>query len=551
MAQPLMLIEFSLDIGSDTELSDPQTNGNEAFDPGDVYTWIGPPNPPPGVNGFKDDGLRIFGLDPIPVPGILPPSRVPVGQVTSPPNPWQQFYPLYFDLDGHDQTDQPIEQFIEPGGTMPQPIPRFPSACIHEARFLLVSFDDDMAPGWISPLIDVPVIAFSPAGVIYGTTAGRDEVVGVDTVIQAPPPLPVIRQYPFLDEIGLHQSLAPNPDWGNPKDDDCDSLDAVRSEAACPLWYFTADQEANFGLDPGHIYRATGGVIPPQLVVNKVIHLGLSPDTDIDAFEFVWLHGPAGPMPGQYLGILFSVDDDDPVTVGVDESGGLNPNMIYASYCTGFSFPFLTQPLQGDVDAITAWEASQGPPDLKPPVVVSAVSRRTHGLVGPLTINVLTPSGTCNVAVEDRAGGPRELRVWFDELIFGVGGLDPSDVTIVDTAGSSIVINSVTINNTELTILFTGVADVTRVRVRFPGIMDAWGNICTDTFCFGVLKGDATGDCRVNSFDMINVRARLNQPVTQALVRQDVQPSGGVINSFDLIAVRSNLNRVLPPLNPP
>ena len=47
------------------------------------------------------------------------------------------------------------------------------------------SFDDDMAPGW--PSGDVPVTAFSPAGMIYGTTAAADEVL---SVILAPMPLP-------------------------------------------------------------------------------------------------------------------------------------------------------------------------------------------------------------------------------------------------------------------------------------------------------------------------------------------------------------------------
>ena len=53
--------------------------------------------------------------------------------------------------------------------------------------------------------------------------------------------------------------------------------------------------------------------------------------------------------------VAYSVDDDDPLTLGVDESGGLDPKMIYASYMTGWSFPLLMNPLDDDVDALTAW----------------------------------------------------------------------------------------------------------------------------------------------------------------------------------------------------
>ena len=64
-------MEFSVDIGGDTELSDPNVDGDEGFDPGDVYVWIGPPVTPPlvpgGRDGFKDDDAALaIGLDPFP-----------------------------------------------------------------------------------------------------------------------------------------------------------------------------------------------------------------------------------------------------------------------------------------------------------------------------------------------------------------------------------------------------------------------------------------------------------------------------------------------------
>ncbi len=51
------VLEFSVDIGSDTEMSDPSLEGNEVFDPGDMYPWFGPLLPPGGADGVRDDVL--------------------------------------------------------------------------------------------------------------------------------------------------------------------------------------------------------------------------------------------------------------------------------------------------------------------------------------------------------------------------------------------------------------------------------------------------------------------------------------------------------------
>ena len=126
-------------------------------------------------------------------------------------------------------------------------------------------------------------------------------------------------------------------------------------EGACPFWYFSADHEANLGLDPGGIYLVmTGGGF--MQVIDEFNHLGIPESTDIDAFEFVWLEEPQEPGP-LYLALIYSVDDDDPLTPG-NESGGLNPNMIYASFMTGYSFQLITDPLEDDVDGLTVWRES-------------------------------------------------------------------------------------------------------------------------------------------------------------------------------------------------
>ena len=179
MATPFAL-EFSLDIGSDIELSDPFMDGDEAADPGDVYIQGSGPIRPPGRDGFKDDE-RLFGVDPLPDPSTIgfPPAVVPVGEG----RPDQ--YPEYFDLDGHDQIDITLQEFIPPDHPLPIPAPFFGgSGCIYPVRYLAVSYDDDQAPGW--PAGDVPTTVPSAAGTIYGTTGGQDEVVGVTVCRSAP-----------------------------------------------------------------------------------------------------------------------------------------------------------------------------------------------------------------------------------------------------------------------------------------------------------------------------------------------------------------------------
>jgi len=429
------VFEFSLDIGSDIELSDPNVDGDEAADPGDVYLSQSPKIVPPGRDGFKDDGLRLFGKDPAPsAPDMSTPpaSRVPVGD--GDPSEYAQ----YFDLDGHDQVASTLVKVVPPDEPVELPIPQFHSTCIFPVRYLAISYDDDMAPGW--PAADVPVTKPSPGGLIYGTTAGQDEVVGV-TVIPtgiAGTPYSVAGMYAITDEVGLHTSLAPNPDLSEADDDDVDSLDAVLIDTQCPVWLVSADHEAHFGLDPGSIYEANplGGL--PMKVIDQVVHLGLSDDkatpeiedADIDAFELVWLPEPeTGKLA---LALLFSVDEDDPVTLSVDESGKLNPGMIYASFLTGSSFPLLEKPLYDDIDALTNWIESMEPDFVETDEFEFTLAQmeligpggtvmEVVNLTGPTTVEVYF-EGEEGEAYDDDGDG-------FDEVV--------TEMTLLDLTGES------------------------------------------------------------------------------------------------------------------
>jgi len=351
-----MLTLFSLDIGSDSELSDPQQNGNEIFDPGDMYPMSNV-GPLPVVTPWKDDSL-IFAHDPDPKP-FTPVNPAPVGSGL----PVNVVQPAYFDLDGSDLLAVSLSgSGINYGPGYPS-IPWFSDSCIYEAEYLFVSFDDDTPEHYTSVAPQtVPVNSNSPGmNTIYSDSGNQDEVREYDF-----DPAPASGSYFQNDlyaESDLHDNLFPDPLGLNDFDDDADALDMIPfsgNYTPCATWYFSADHEAaynhpNFGapyLDPATVYEVTPA--GPVSVIN-LFHTGLQIGTDMDDFEFAWAWDQ---IEGRYgLALLFTVDDDDTLT-SEDESGGLNPRMIYYSFLNGTSQPFCANQFNDDVDGLTVWQNS-------------------------------------------------------------------------------------------------------------------------------------------------------------------------------------------------
>ncbi len=350
-----MLPLFSLDIGSDAEFSDPQQNGNEYFDPGDLYAK-NPHNFQSPVPPFRDDAAIFGGGDPDPKnsPPINP---APVGSGAS----FDGVRGIFFDLDGADLLE------INLDGILPVPgeasLPWFADSCIFESEYLFVSFDDDDAALYTAGMPgSVPVNSFSPfMGTIYSGLGVRDEIMEFDFDV-----FPVSGSS-FQDTVDseseLHINLAPDPPTLNEPDDDVDALDMipiVNNVTPCSYWYFSCDHEAvynhpsipGFTLDPAVIYLQTpAGPVP----VVTHLHHNLQPGTDIDAFEFAWVRDAGESRFG--LALLFSVDDDDPLTI-FDESGGLDPRKLYYSFMNGAYYPFSAHALHDDIDALAAWSHS-------------------------------------------------------------------------------------------------------------------------------------------------------------------------------------------------
>lgn len=347
---------FSVDIGSDGELSDPTLDLNEVFDPGDAYVMGGPSLPSGGADGVIDD-LVPFGVDPNPNPPDGPPASTgaPTGSGANPLNVQNS----YLDMDGLDNLETDLTGLTFGPGIGPLSV--FPDACIHDTRFVFISYDDDDSLHYVSaPLAEsVPVNSLSPfAADIYGTTPNQDEVIELNYGPTVPAAL--LFTFPLYDEVMVHPNMAPNPDGNNAVDDDVDALDMSVDATSCNHVYFSVDHEATYtdpgsgsDLDPGSIYLAGSGSVTE--VVNANTHLGLAAGVDVDAFEFAWIFDNVSNA--NAFGLLFSMDDNDPLTVP-DESGGLDPRDLYYSFLDGTYGLFSLAPLNDDVDAISTYPNS-------------------------------------------------------------------------------------------------------------------------------------------------------------------------------------------------
>lgn len=329
---------FSVDIGSDWEMSDPNTNGNEQLDPGDIYSSA--------LITIKDDAL-IFkqdGGDPAPPNSVL----IGTGDIND--------YVNYFDMDGEDQLSTNIEVVGEGGIEIDASAV---AGLWKDPDELYVSYDDDQAIGWAVPASDVPVTS-SPS---HGKTNFYDEIL-LGTTWKSWSPLIGVQ-----DEAGL--GLISNPTSTEEMDDDVDALDIELHR----YWYWSCDSEANYNLDPGAIYvtdrtNSAGGfnvaVSQAQLgLVDDPATSNITEDADIDGFEFCTTDDTNiiqhfGLQVGnEYLTVVFSVDQDDPLTGGVNESGGLDPKQLYISLLTGDAPMQLGESYSEDIDAVAFWDEEE------------------------------------------------------------------------------------------------------------------------------------------------------------------------------------------------
>lgn len=335
-------VYFSLDIGSDTEVSDPLIDAGEEADPGDIYVSSQVAGSLVGAAPALDDAALFGGIDPPPVQNA-PATAAPIGVAG--------LLNQFFDIDGYDAVSARLSNFdLSPNSPLESPLLRAttPIDCVYVADQIALSYSDDSVANWGAPVAPrIPVEGPSPMGFLYGTTTGQDEVIAVELDITGGFPATLLTMSGVRDEETVHVDLAPNPTFGSvDTDDDVDALDK-RPQNGCEVHYFSVDSEGRANLNPGAIYSFSGAGAPSLAL--QPFHFGLNNGVNIDAFEFAWLPTPQGLA----LAVVFSVQPDDPLSAN-DESGGLVPSTVYASFMTGTSFELLNGPANAfdNVDAL-------------------------------------------------------------------------------------------------------------------------------------------------------------------------------------------------------
>jgi hypothetical protein len=331
---------FSVDLGGDEDLSDPAANGNEWMDCGDIYVeGANYMNPPPTRVKDDDGPVGIYTGHPFALGGAPQPAAGNVGNCTT------AAYACNFDLDAEDQLAVEVFQ-----PTMP--VAAVPGGGVYiEPTQIDFSYEDDGPLGW-AVTGDVPTTALPD----HGSAAASDEVmidVGPFGVWSPPTVTPVRSEF----DLGLATAPAPTAD-----DEDVDALDKEEHQ----YFYWSPDHEANMGLDPGDIFMTdlfwagANQFLALDDVNNIGLTQGLHDTADVDAWEFcavmpaTYTNLFGGGVGGPTLIGLFSVDSDDLDTPGIDESGGLNPNQIYATNLIGQFVPLAVY--AEDVDALTVPE---------------------------------------------------------------------------------------------------------------------------------------------------------------------------------------------------
>jgi len=218
---------YSLDIGSDLDMSDPGSPGTA--DAGDIYDetfGLG--------TTIKNDtsGGPNVGFPETTAPQPLPTA---IGTVGGGPSAVRSAYDENFDLDGEDQLgliipELPSSPLLLDGLDRPT---QEAIGISFEPTTLLLSFEDDGAAGGAASG-DVPTTMLPD----HGLPGPADEVVSITGPFMTWGPPVGVR-----DETTMGLAIDPVV---TAQDDDVDALD----DRVHPHWYWSADHEANLGNDP-------------------------------------------------------------------------------------------------------------------------------------------------------------------------------------------------------------------------------------------------------------------------------------------------------------
>ena len=175
-----------------------------------------------------------------------------------------------------------------------------------------------------------------------------------------------------------------------------------------------------------------------------------------------------------------------------------------------------------------------------PPSLVTVKSRKIHGTAGaqflPIDINA-TINGA--VTVEPRGSGSagHTLVFIFNRPIANAGAVTAKDASDANVGN---VTNLAAGNTVEVTL--RNAPDNKRITVSLAGVDGSTTNFAAS---LGLLVGDVNNNRTVNASDISGVKAHLNQTVTEANFRFDLNASGS-IDAADISAVKSRAGLALP-----
>lgn len=265
--------------------------------------------------------------------------------------------------------------------------------------------------------------------------------------------------------------------------------------------------------------------------------LAVAPNGRIDS---VWLdsRNAANNMDSQ-LFYSFSTDGGDTWSPNVAVSDSFDPHLGYpnqnklgdyitiVSDNTGGNVGYAaTFNLEEDVYYVRVTPGSGGGIQL-----LSAASRLTHGVAG--TFDVPMPlTGTSGV--EDRSSSTYNAVFTFDAPVTS------GEVLVVSGTAT---VGAISFSGNSLTAQLTGVTSAEDVVLRVQNING--DGLQHGDVTYGFLTGDANANRRVDKPDQTQVQGQLNQPVTSANFRDDMNADGRIKNS-DLQIVKTNKGHIIP-----
>ena len=172
------------------------------------------------------------------------------------------------------------------------------------------------------------------------------------------------------------------------------------------------------------------------------------------------------------------------------------------------------------------------------PILVSAVSRKTHGTAGTYDVDLMPPA----TGIEPRSGGANgDYQV---VVTFAVPVTLTSANAIPGGGGTASVSGTPSVSGNTVTINLTNVSNSQRLTINLIGVNDGT-NTTNISVPMGLLIGDTTGNGAVNSSDIAQTQSQSGQPVSSSNFREDVTVNG-LINSSDISVVQSKSGTGLP-----